>query len=140
MGISKKEREKSDKLAENPLEHWEQVQVAKWLEKNNILFFAVPNGAFLGEVKKQSIIQMNKLKAEGFKEGVYDLFIMEPRKGFHGCILEMKRLKGKGESDKQKKFGSRAEKNGYYRLVCRGHQVAIDNLRNYLDIENELPF
>lgn len=132
--MSKTQRIKSDALADNPLEHWEQVQVCNWLDKYGIAYHAIPNGG------NRSIVEAQKLKDEGVTAGVYDLFIMEPRNGFCGMYLEMKRLKGSSTSPEQRAFGLLASQKGYYCVVCKGHENALNALRCYLDIENELPF
>ena len=66
-------------------EHIEQVNFVNWFEYNypTIKIIAVPNGG------KRAISVAKKLKAEGVKRGVPDLFIPELK-----LWIEMKKVKG----------------------------------------------
>ena len=72
-------------------EHWEQVQVAKALDRAGAVYCAIPNGGF--RIRREA----SMLKAEGVKSGVPDLLIFSVPDGgdFRGVALEMKRANGK---------------------------------------------
>ena len=107
-----------------PTEHIEQVNFVNWLEFHHkeIKFFAVPNG------EKRSISVGKRLKAEGVRPGVPDLW-------FPGIflVIEMKRQKGGRVSDEQKEWIDYLDKSGYVVKVCKGceeaKKVFLDRLK-----------
>jgi hypothetical protein len=72
-------------------EHAEQKQLFRWavLHEDRVPelqgLFAVPNGG------KRHVIVAKKLKAEGVKAGVLDVWLPVSRAGYHGLVMEMKR-------------------------------------------------
>jgi hypothetical protein len=116
-----------------PSEHAEQAAVCDWLDLHpSVIWFAVPNGAKLGGTKAQRFGMVNKLKREGMTPGAPDIIILAPRGQYHGCLLEMKRVKGGKLSDNQREFLARAEQAGYYTIVGYGAESAIQLLEEYL--------
>ena len=75
-------------------EHDQQAALVKWFNlqypKLKGCLFAIPNGTHLAGDRAQRGRKMNKLKAEGFKVGVSDLFLCVASNGYHGLFLEMK--------------------------------------------------
>jgi len=75
-------------------EHQEQAALFEWasLVQNRYpelrLLFAIPNGGLRNKVVAA------KLKAEGVKPGVPDIFLPVPRGGWHGLCIEMKTKSG----------------------------------------------
>jgi hypothetical protein len=112
-----------------PEEHDEQVQVFKHLDREygeGILAYAVPNGG------KRDPVTGKRLKDEGVKPGVPDICLAEPRGGYHGLYIEMKRtVKGK-VSPEQKIWISELRIRGYRVEVCRGAETAIAVIEEYL--------
>lgn len=100
----------------------------KWL-------YAVPNGAFLAGNKLQRAKQMKRLKAQGLKVGVSDLFLPVARQGYHGMYIEMKRRKGGVVSDDQKEFHDDMIKEGYRCVVANGCEEAIRYISDYMDLK-----
>jgi len=95
------------------------------------LVFAIPNGGFRNKLTAA------RLKAEGVLAGASDLFVSEPRLGYHGLYVEMKRTRGGRVSPKQAKFGKRALARGYAAIVCAGGaRSALATIEAYL-AENE---
>lgn len=80
-----------------------------------------------------------KLKAEGVRAGVPDLFLPVPLKGFHGLFIEMKDKKTKENnptvSEKQKDWLSFLSQMGFRVSVCYGCDEAIETIKNYYDYE-----
>lgn len=66
--------------------HWCEMVKGKYPELQ--LLFHIPNG---GERRKSEAARM---KAEGVKPGVPDLFLPVARGGYHGLFIEMKRREG----------------------------------------------
>lgn len=75
-------------------EHEEQKALIEWsawmsnARPELSLMFAVPNGG------DRHPAVAAKLKAEGVKAGVPDIFLPVPRNGYHGLFIELKELKG----------------------------------------------
>lgn len=99
----------------------------KWLH-------AVPNGAFLAGNKVQRAKQMQRLKSQGLKTGVADLFLPVARQGYHGMYIEMKRKKGGVVSADQKEFLDDMLAEGYRCVVANGADEAIAYIKDYMDI------
>ena len=82
-------------------EHDEQAALFQWAELMAAqipelrLMFAIPNGGH------RHIGVARKLKAEGVKPGVPDIFLPVARNKFHGLFIEMKF--GRGRLTKEQK-------------------------------------
>jgi hypothetical protein len=111
--------------------HWCEMVKGKYPELQ--LLFHIPNG---GERRKSEAARM---KAEGVKAGVPDLFLPVARVTYHGLFIEMKRRKGGRVSDEQREWIGNLLANGYAVEVCRGWEEAKDAIENYLD-EKYVPF
>ena len=114
-------------------EHQEQVEVIRWANDPankhyhlSKLLFAIPNG---GHRSKKTA---GKLKAEGVKSGVPDLFLPVPGGPWHGLFIEMKRAKGGRESAEQTAWISTLRAMNYRVEVCAGAAQAIDIISDYL--------
>lgn len=120
-----------------PLEHDEQVAYIQWADMffNNLdcFVFSIPNGG-----KRNKVVAV-KLKKEGVKKGIPDLFLCQARHGYHGLFIEMKRLKGGSLSKDQKKKKFLLEKQGYAVAVCKGADHAIRVTKSYM-LDDELNF
>jgi hypothetical protein len=106
------------------IEHHIQIQVKQYLDWNNYEFFAVPNGS------ARHIIIAKKLKAEGVKSGVADIFICLGNEKFHGLFIEVKAPKGY-QSPNQKEFEIRVKKLGYEYKIVRSVDDLIQVLKEY---------
>jgi len=111
----------------NQSEHHTQVACVNWFSmqypKYKALLFAIPNGG------KRSIGVARKMKAEGVKKGVPDLFFALPNDGYHGLFIEMKSATGSLSSD-QKMYLKMLHQNGYRVEVCKSFdnfKVAIES-------------
>jgi hypothetical protein len=119
-----------------PTEHQEQVWLFRWAAFNEHRYpelrwmFAVPNGAYLGYRVRQ--IRGAKLKAEGLRRGVPDIFLPVAKRDYHGLFIEMKRVKGGKKSDAQIAWKEALEQNGYLVLICEGWLMARANIEWYL--------
>lgn len=120
-------------------EHQEQVALFEWaaLMEPQIpelgLMFAVPNGG------KRPAATAARLKDEGVKPGVPDTFLLVPRRGFHGLVIEMKRTKGGSVSPEQRRWIDALRAQGYYVQVCKGFEVAKTEICAYLGLAEERP-
>lgn len=109
------------KKNEYPLESIEQINFCLWMDKNfpDIFYFAIPNG----QLRNKTIAM--KLKREGVKKGVPDIFLPE-----WNLFIEMKRKKGGVVSKEQKEVMEKLEKAGYKCLVARGFEQAKEIIFN----------
>jgi len=111
-------------------EHKLQCVLVKYLDYMGYDFFAIPNGGL------RNIKVASKLKAEGVKSGVADLFICLATTTYHGLFIEVKYGKNK-QSDTQVEFERIVKKHGYdYKLVYSLDQL-IEILQTYKSTNNQ---
>ena len=115
-----------------PTEHEEQCALFEWAElwlpMVSALLFAIPVGGH------RHIAVADKLKAEGVKAGVPDIFFALPRNGEHGLFIEMKRVKGGSVRPEQKAMINRLRAAGYQVEICKGFDAARNVLTQYMDM------
>ena len=112
-------------------EHSEQAALIRWCRENETRYpalrflFAIPSGDY----RSQSVA--NRLKLEGVKPGVPDLFLPLGRSIYHGLFVEMKRADLKpvrggrgGVSDDQARWRLWLLEAGYRHAVCYGFEEA----------------
>lgn len=114
-----------------PTEHEEQAALVEWwgLYARCLppsLLMAIPNGGY------RSAITGARLKAEGVRVGIPDLFLAVPTRQAHGLWIEMKRQHGGRISDAQKSSMAALEAQGYACTVCRGWAEARRSIVEYL--------
>lgn len=100
------------------------------------LFFAVPNGAFLGG---KSALTMEKLRAEGLTPGVADILYLQPRGGYSFLALEMKRADKRGHKagglrPEQVEFLNAASCAGAFFAVCYSAEEAERAFDEYMGL------
>jgi len=95
------------------------VTEANWL-------FAIPNGG------QRHIAVATRMKAEGVKSGVWDLFLPIPRGDYHGLFIEMKYNKRK-LTDNQRVFGAYVKEHGYATAIAYTWIEAKDIIEKYLE-------
>jgi hypothetical protein len=116
------------------LEHAEQVNLMQWWSLqcrrfgiHEQLLFAIPNGG------QRNIITAKRMKDEGVRSGIPDLFLAVPRGNFHGLFIEMKKPRGGVVSENQKACMEMLSANGYCVTVCHGFIEAKTAITAYLD-------
>lgn len=127
-----------EQLAKSNSEHAHQTALFCWAALPETrehfpgieLMFAIPNG---GERNK---IVAAKMKAEGVKAGVLDIFLPLPKGNFHGMFLEMKKHPNK-PTEEQHKFAIAVQNKGYYCAVAYSWLQACDIIANYFNCEME---
>jgi hypothetical protein len=108
----------------NQDEHKLQVAICKYLDLCGYEFFAIPNGGL------RNIKVAAKLKKEGVKAGVADLFIALSNGKYHGLFIEVKVGKNRQQPN-QKVFEKKVVDNGYQYKVVRSIDEMIDVIREY---------
>ena len=111
----------------------EQQALFDWAEYYPVLrwMFAIPNGG------KRSKMEAARLKRQGVKAGVSDIFLPIVTDEFPGLYLEMKRRKVDGPSrptPKQKEFHVAMTRQGYKCVVCYGAEAAIQAIKEYVSL------
>ena len=113
-------------------EHDEQANLITWAAMHEHehpgleMLFAIPNGGH------RHIRVAAKMKAEGVKAGVPDLFLPVPRGDYHGLFIEMKFGKNKPTAH-QRHWLEMLEWHGYKTAVCYWFLDARDVLIDYLE-------
>lgn len=114
------------------LEHEHQKALFIWwaLESgrrgiDHRLMWATPNGGF------RHFSVAKKLKAEGVKAGVPDIFLAIPSQGYHGIFIELKAPKGR-VSINQSDMLDLLRSKGYVGRVCYGWDEARTAIESYL--------
>ena len=112
-------------------EHDIQVSLMEWAFWMKIKYpeleylFAIPNGG------ARHVVTGLKLKNEGVKRGVPDLFLPVARGKYHGLFVELKRPGGK-LSKQQEEWAKNLFYLGYGVVVCFSLEEAINAIEDYL--------
>ena len=101
-----------------------QMAYLRWPELE--LAFHIPNGG------SRNKIEAARLKAQGVKAGVPDIFVSVPRGGYHGLYIEMKRQRGGKMREGQKDMIPKLRAQGYRVEVCKGFHPAADLIEQYM--------
>ena len=113
-------------------EHALQSAVMKWAALSRCqypeldLLFAIPNGG------KRHPAVAKKLKAEGVKAGVPDLFLPVARGGWHGLFIELKVGRNK-LSEAQEKWHQWLDDEQYKVAICRSFDEVVNEIAEYLN-------
>ena len=118
-------------------ESTEQQAVIQWfrMQYPKYRLISYPNGQWLAGEGKRKLGLIRKYKAEGMTNGVSDLFLCVPMKGYHGLWLEMKDV-GKGEkslSESQKQWLADMHEQGYRAEWAAGFEQAKEIIAEYLN-------
>ena len=112
-------------------EHDHQVSLFQWLDVAKAqhpelaLAFAIPNG---GQRHKAVAA---KLKAEGVKPGVPDVFLPVARCGYHGLFIEMKFGKNQ-QTPAQREWEHKLLMERYMVATCYSWEKARDVILTYI--------
>lgn len=111
----------------------EQIKIFNYAKYNNKLrwLFAIPNGG------SRDIREAARLKLQGVKAGVSDMFLPIPNSMFHGLFIELKVGTNK-TSQLQDEFIDYVRNNGYMAKVCYGADEAIRTIKSYLEDKYEI--
>lgn len=113
-----------------PYESVEQSTLVAWFDRTHRALkgrlFAIPNGG------KRHRATATQLRREGVRAGVPDLMLPVARRGYHGLFIEMKRVRGSQTSKEQKDWHVFLREQGYRVEVCKGHQIAMAVINEYL--------
>lgn len=112
-------------------EHEEQAALFQWARLQEVRWpclrymFAIPNGG------QRATSTAMRLKAEGVKPGVPDIFLPSRRGGWAGLWLEMKVGSNK-PTELQREYLTALAQAGYKTAVCYGADEAIAAIESYM--------
>lgn len=112
-------------------ESTEQIAVINWCDTYSIkypelkMIFHIPNGG------QRNKIEAARLKREGVKAGVPDLFLPISRQGYNGLFIEMKYESNKA-TEKQKEWLKKLNREGFKAIVCNGFEEAVSEIEAYI--------
>jgi hypothetical protein len=114
-----------------PTEHQEQKDLFRWVSAvqsryPHVVPFAIPNGG------DRHVAVGRKLKAEGVRPGVPDIFLPVPTEKYHGLFIEMKRRKGSSVSLAQKAWMDVLNRHGYKAVIAKGWEQGATAIVEYL--------
>jgi hypothetical protein len=113
-------------------ESQEQIALFQWAATMEYkypelrLLYSIPNGG------KRPITTAKRMKAEGQKPGVPDMFLSVPRGYFHGLYIEMKSTDSR-LSNSQDWWVDKLSQQGYKVQVCFGWEEAKSVIEKYLE-------
>lgn len=115
------------------IEHDEQKRLIEWWAEFSALhgipviaLFAIPNGG------ERNVIVATRMKAEGVRRGVPDLFLALPKGCYHGLFIELKKPCGGKVSEHQKEYIRYLNSQNYLAIVCHGFDEAKRIICSYL--------
>lgn len=116
----------------NHIEDDEQAALFEWAEWNvsryPVLAFLhhIPNGG------KRDKREAARLKRQGVKSGVPDVFLPCPNSKYAGLYIEMKTETGR-PTENQKKWNEFLNSAGYKAVICRSFEQARETIVEYLE-------
>ena len=116
-------------MAQNELKV--QIAVVNWIKYNfpEMLYCASAGGM------RTTLSVAKKMKASGYVKGVPDLQLMQPTNKHHGMFIELKADKRSYATKEQKEWIAKLNNRGYYAVICKGFDDAIEQITGYLNEE-----
>lgn len=102
--------------------------MVKMLDEAGVLFSATMGGVCCSPRERIKMVQ------SGYRSGIPDLLIFEPRGEYHGAMIELKTEKGR-LSPKQREWLANLDDRGYYAKVAHGWLEAKYYVQHYLDMK-----
>lgn len=131
--IPKEIRKKIKKPSSKDVEGQEQAELIKIFRKTypeiGGLLIHIPNGG-----SRKNAYEGWRLKEQGVRAGVSDLFLPVPKKQYHGLWIEFKATPpfNAAVSKEQKEWIGQMQIQGYQARICLGLKEAMDCLNEYL--------
>ena len=118
-----------EQIAASGTEHSVQSALFCWIAQQTDypelkLAFSIPNGGLRDKITAA------RLKAEGVKSGVWDIFLPVPRGRYHGMFIEMK-VGNNRLTEMQREFRDNLTEN-YQFVVCYSWEEARNEMLLYM--------
>lgn len=97
---------------------------------------SIPNGGSRGGDRAQRQREGSRMRSEGIKRGIADIFLPTPSRGHSGLYIELKKFRGGVLSKDQLAFSEHCHKHCYLWERCLGYWQAIEAIEAYLPVEN----
>lgn len=124
---------KKSNTPKNNREHQEQARLLQWIAYYPLIapyLIAIPNGGY------RSITEAKRLKAEGVRAGVSDLFLALPNDDYSGLWIELKAKQANGyyarPTQQQLNWLTLMKQAGYDGLVAQGMEQAKNKIIEYI--------
>ena len=78
-----------------------------------------------------------RMKQAGYKKGIPDLLIFEPRNGYSGLALEVKTMVGRA-SPHQKDWQEKLRARGWKAEICKGLNACIECIDDYFGVKSDV--
>lgn len=78
-----------------------------------------------------------RMKQAGYKKGIPDLLIFEPRNGYVGLALEVKTMVGRA-SPHQKQWQHDLQQRGWKAEICKGLNACIECIDEYFGVKSDV--
>lgn len=121
-------------ISKREIEGEEQASLIAWFSQNypNIahLLIHIPNGGY-----RKNAFEGWRLKQQGVRKGVSDLFLAMPSKDYHGLWVEFKAAPPNNAkpSEEQLFWLSEMKKQGYAAHLCLGEKEAKKVIIDYIN-------
>ena len=110
-------------------EHDIQVILCSYLEERRFLYSATVGGVRL------AMHTAKKMKESGYKKGIPDVLIFEPRGEYVGLAIEVKTPTGR-PSEEQLRWRKELEDRGWSAHICNGLDECLEAVHEYFDDEH----
>ena len=107
--------------------HWDKYPI-----------FSTLNGIWL-PTKDRSLRYriMARMRAQGARKGTADLFVLVPRNGYHGLVMELKRRDGgHGVTHEQEVFLNMCHEQGYLAVAPIGFDETMATFKEYMGFDD----
>lgn len=94
-----------------------------------VLYCATVGGA------RMRISEAKKIKKQGYRRGIPDILFYEPRSGYYGLAIEVKKEKGGRTSPFQIQWRDDLLKRGYQSVICKGLDECIHAFNLYFGVK-----
>lgn len=126
-------------MSRNQPEHDLQVTIIQWCRLNPLGYkslhkiYSNPNQGYGGDDAKR---RGRKMKAEGARAGVLDLFLPVARGGYHGAYIELK-IGDNDLSPEQTAFVKDMITEGYKCAMCKSLEQFQNFIKFYYSLNND---
>jgi len=98
------------------------IEALRWMH-------AIPNGG------ARDSVTAARMRAEGVKKGIADIFLPLAAGPYHGLYIELKRVDKHAISVEQRNFADYCHASGYYHVFAIGWQDAVRVIKWYLSLK-----